>query len=141
MVAIAAIQAPNLNTNTQNTASNHTSSALDLDGLVDPASQSDISTFHSTVQSIIQQSASAAAPSANSTYSANMVGNILSKVVDNVQAERTRVQELSANVGHLTTEDTLQLQESAESLSLTVQFLSKGVTLATKAIDTLIHIQ
>ena len=139
-MVVAAIQAPNLNISTQNSMSSHSTSldSMNLDSLVSPSAH-DVSAFQSAVQNVIQQSSSASY--ANSTFSANSVGGTISKIIDNIQNDKRKVADLAANIGQLGMQGTLDLQESAESLTLGVQFLSKAVTLATKAIDTVVHMQ
>ena len=137
-MVVAAIQAPNLNISTQNSMSSHSIDSMNLDSLVSPSAH-DVSAFQSAVQNVIQQSSSASY--ANSTFSANSVGGTISKIIDNIQNDKRKVADLAANIGQLGMQGTLDLQESAESLTLGVQFLSKAVTLATKAIDTVVHMQ
>jgi hypothetical protein len=139
-MAIAAIQPQNLQIDTLNNA-NHSSSidSMNLDNLVDPMS-SDISAFHSTVQQSILQNATIS-PSSNSTFSASSAANVVLGMVDSIQNSHRKIQDYANNATKLTAGDAVELQETAESMSLTTQFLSKGMTLATKAIDQIVHMQ
>lgn len=140
-MVVAAVQNTNVHLETQNNSSSHSANdAMDLEHLIDPVSSQDLSTFHATVQQSIQQT-TAATPAANSTYSADSMGNVVMNIVDSIQQGREKVSNFRANITSLTVSQTLELQETAESLSLSVQFLSKGVSMATKAIDTLVHMQ
>lgn len=140
-MAVAAIQNPNLATQQLNqNEQSQASHSLELDNLVDPASAMDMSTFHATVQQSILQNP-VLSEGANTTYSADSLSKGVMTLIDNIQDSRKRVADYSANITHLTMQQTLELQEATESMSLNVQFFSKGLSLVTKAVDSLVHMQ
>ncbi|MES2615805.1 MAG: hypothetical protein V4591_10370 [Bdellovibrionota bacterium] len=140
-MVVAAIQTANIQAATQNDVSHHAGDGgMGLENLVDPASSHDVSTFHASLQqSILQNSPTSAG--ANSTFSANALTEVVSHIVDSIQGDRSKIASLSSNLSEMSAQDALELQETTESLSLSVQFLSKTVTMATKAIDTIVHMQ
>ncbi len=140
-MVVSAIQAPHVvDTAVQNHTNSHSSDSFQLDNLVEPASSHDVSAFQSTVQGIIQQNAAGQA-AVNTTYSANSAGSFVTSMIDQIQASKREIQSLASKGGNLSSKEALQLQEEGESYTLNVQLLSKGVTLATKAIDTVFHMQ
>lgn len=138
-MVVAAIQNPNLAESTQNNTSFQHSGEINLEGLVEP-SKTDVSSFHSTVQqSISQNTVSASASDAG--FSSQSLTKSIMNVVEGIQTNRQEISEFASNINHLTTQEALRLQEATESLSLSVQFLSKGMAVATKAVDTIVHMQ
>lgn len=115
----------------QNNASFEAPNAsLGLEGVIEP-SASDIASFQSTVL----QQAQSSGPAASSP------GQFVAAAVDSIQQSRKRVAVLASNADHMSARDVLDIQSSTENFSLTTQILSKVVSAATKAIDTLVHIQ
>lgn len=147
-MAIASIQSIHTHSQIQDHQTHGSNDLGNLDSLVDPVSAHDMGVFHSTLQQAMQSASAQALGSAGDALAqseaSSSVSGLVSEIVDKVQQARRRVESKAAKVssnGNLSIQDAVDLQEGMESYSLTVQYLSKAVSLATKSIDTIVHMQ
>ena len=136
-MVVAAITSSNVVS--RDSLSSHSPDSMGLDNLVDPG-VADLTSFHSTVQSAIQQTV-ATAPIDGSTFSANMISSVAMNFVNDIQQSRKKMEAFSANLTHLSAQDAIQLQQVSDEFSINVQLLSKGISVVTKDIDALVHMQ
>jgi hypothetical protein len=145
-MAISAIQSIHFDSNVQHNHNETQHDSASLDNLVDPVSSHDMGIFQSTMQQAMQsasaQALTASGQIAQSEATSGSIGDLVSEMVDKVQQARRKVEVKAEKASKdMSIQDAIDLQEGMESYSLTVQYLSKAVSLATKSVDTIVHMQ
>lgn len=67
--------------------------------------------------------------------------SVLSKYVDSIQQSRVDIQEYANHASRLTPSDMVGLQKTVGEYSINVQLLSKGMSVASKALNQLVSMQ